>query len=75
METIAKFEVGKTYQGYVAIRGYYPKMCTVIKRTPSFVTFTDGTYTLKGEVSLKDGNEEVKNCEISISTKDLIANP
>ena len=50
-------------------------MCTVIKRTPSFVTFTDGIYTLKGKVSLKDGNEEVKNREISISTKDLIVNP
>ena len=75
METIAKFEVGKTYQGYVAIRGYSLKMCTVIKRTPSFVTFTDGTYTLKGKVSLKGDNEEVRNHEISISTKDLIANP
>ena len=75
MGIIVKFEVGKTYQGCVAIRGYYPKMCTVIKRTPSFVTFTDGIYTLKGKVSLKDGNEEVKNREISISTKHLIVNP
>lgn len=75
MGIIVKFEVGKTYQGYVAIRGYSLKMCTVIKRTPSFVTFTDGTYTLKGKVSLKGGNEEVRNREISISTKDLIANP
>ena len=75
METISKFEVGKTYRGCVAIRGYYPKMCTVIKRTPSFVTFTDGTYTLKGKVSIKGDNEEVRNREISISAKDLIANP
>ena len=75
METISKFEVGKTYQGCVAIRGYYQKMCTVIKRTPSFVTFTDGTYTLKGKVSIKGDNEEVRNREISISAKDLIANP
>lgn len=75
METISKFEVGKTYRGYVAIRGYYPKMCTVIKRTPSFVTFTDGTYTLKGKVSLKGDNEVVRNCEISISADNLITNP
>ena len=71
MTDIVQFEVGKLYAGYVTICGYAKKLCTVTKRTPSFVFFTDGKYSLKGKVSIEGNQEVVRNREISITAQDL----
>lgn len=70
MEMIAKFEVGKTYSGYVIFSGRVTKPCTVIQRTPSFVTFTDGRFIMKGKVFVLRGIEWVRNNKISISAEE-----
>lgn len=73
MDTITKFEVGKTYSGYVTICGQIKKPCVVTKkRTPSFFTFAANGYTLKGKVCVMGGAEQVRNREISISSGDLV---
>ena len=72
MGTITKFEVGKIYSGCVIFSGRVTKPCTVIKRTPSTVTFTDGRFIMRGKVFVLRGIEQVRNNKISISGEDLV---